>query len=114
MAATRERSVKVRLRNQSHVLYRMYGPDRRLLYIGLTTNLEDRLADHRSMKRWWREVATIELEHFSTRPEAVEAERRAIIDEVPEYNVTNGYAPAVSLHPKPARRRRPSSVEAGE
>jgi hypothetical protein len=97
--------VAVRLRNKSHALYCMYGPERRLLYIGLTTNLEDRLADHRSMKRWWEDVATIEIEHFPTRAGAVEAERRAIIDEVPQWNVTNGYAPAEGAHPRPPAHR---------
>lgn len=101
----------VRLRNKSHALYRMYGPERRLLYIGLTTNLEDRLADHRSMKRWWEDVVTIEIEHFPTRAGAVEAERRAIIDEVPEHNVTNGYAAPSGWRPKAPARRRTSPEE---
>jgi excinuclease UvrABC nuclease subunit len=100
-------SVAVRLGSKPHVLYRMYDPERRLLYVGLTTNLEDRLADHRSMKRWWRDVATIELEHFPTREGAVEAERRAIIDDVPEYNVTNGYAEPNGYHWRPAAHQRP-------
>lgn len=88
-----------RLENRANVLYRMYDAKDGLLYIGITTNLEDRMADHRGFKGWWREVSTIKLEHFPTRSSAEDAERLAIETEVPRWNVRHGVSPAERLAP---------------
>lgn len=94
MTVPAPRSRTHRLENRANVLYRMYDADGVLLYIGITTNLEDRLADHRGFKGWWREVSTIKLEHFPTRSSAEDAERLAIETEVPRWNVRHGVSPA--------------------
>jgi hypothetical protein len=79
-----------RLEHRQNVLYRMFNADDVLLYVGITTNLEDRLADHRIFKGWWRDVVTIRLEHFGTRSEAEAAEILAIDTEHPLWNVRHG------------------------
>lgn len=79
------------LTKRPHVLYRMYDAARQLLYVGLTTNIEDRIADHRGAKYWWARVATIELERFASRPAVEKAERAAIKTERPLFNVRHGY-----------------------
>jgi len=65
-------------------LYRLWGPDRRLVYIGVS---RCRLKAHR--KRWDSRVWTYATweEHVSV-PAMLDAEREAIIDEAPPLNVT--------------------------
>jgi predicted GIY-YIG superfamily endonuclease len=79
------------------VLYRMYDSARRLLYVGITTNVEDRLADHRGMKSWWADVASIELQHFTSREAVEAAELDAIRTEEPVFNVRHGTRPATTF-----------------
>lgn len=69
-------------------IYRMFNAGGALLYVGQTGNLPTRLDTHRSKKPWWTEVASITVEHFVSRDAALDAERRAILRESPEYNVT--------------------------
>jgi transcriptional regulator with XRE-family HTH domain/predicted GIY-YIG superfamily endonuclease len=77
----------------SHVLYRMFDADNRLLYVGLTNNPKDRFGSHRSAKHWWSGVATITLETFSTPQELVAAERAAIENEKPLHNILHNQKP---------------------
>ncbi|WP_443067521.1 GIY-YIG nuclease family protein [Streptomyces sp. NBC_01426] len=37
-------------------MYRLYDAEGRLLYVGITMNLQQRLADHRRQKFWWHLV----------------------------------------------------------
>lgn len=78
-------------------LYRMYDTRGRLLYVGITGRLPDRLGQHQDGKPWWVEVESIRVEHFETREEASIAEITAIVNEGPEYNVAhavNGGTPS--------------------
>lgn len=70
-----------------HVLYRMFAADDALLYVGITLRPVDRLRHHSKDKQWWSEVATIRLESFPSRESLEAAERTAIADESPRYNV---------------------------
>lgn len=69
-----------------HAVYRMRDAQGILLYIGRTGNAGRRFGDHAS-KRWFPLVATITMEWFPTEAAAVLAERRAIQQEYPRYNV---------------------------
>jgi predicted GIY-YIG superfamily endonuclease len=40
------------LDSRPHVVYRMYGPERELLYVGITLNVEGRIQAHRDGKEW--------------------------------------------------------------
>jgi hypothetical protein len=71
------------------VLYRCYGPDEALLYVGITLDPAARLTTHNREKAWWSEVATIELEHFDSREAVEKAECVAIAQERPKYNVVH-------------------------
>jgi hypothetical protein len=78
----------------SHVLYRFYDADCVLLYIGITKNPPARFDGHRRDKPWWTEVADIKLTQYPDRESVLEAERQAIIDEKPAWNVVyNGRRP---------------------
>lgn len=67
-------------------LYRAYDLDGRLLYVGITKNLEGRLTRHRYKSEWWQHVAAISHQEFATRSEAFRAESVVIRDEDPIYN----------------------------
>lgn len=70
-------------------LYRLFSADNQLLYVGVAGNPGRRFEQHAGEKPWWGEVAITELEHFATREEALAAERVAIRDEAPLYNVVH-------------------------
>lgn len=72
-------------KNQKTTLYRIYGANKRLLYIGISDNFENRMNNH-SEKFWWREVRNIETVSFATRESASNAEIEAIRSESPKYN----------------------------
>jgi len=67
-------------------VYRIYGADDCLLYVGMTGDLRKRFADHAS-QRWFLLAETIRVEWFATEATAREAERRAIRSEHPRRNI---------------------------
>jgi predicted GIY-YIG superfamily endonuclease len=67
------------------VLYRFFDAEDRLLYVGITCHLPRRLSEHQR-KRWTDDAARVELERFTTREEALAAERAAIQTEHPSVN----------------------------
>jgi len=73
--------------NPRQVLYRMFDADDALLYVGVSMNVAQRFAAHRSDKQWWGDIARITLSHFATRREVLVAEATAIREERPLYNV---------------------------
>lgn len=74
-------------------LYRIFGADDELLYIGVAWNLGYRFATHQR-KPWWPEVRRLTFEVHSDRNAALRAETLAIAEENPKYNI---------LRPKLAR-----------
>ncbi len=69
------------------VLYRFYGTDDALLYVGLTRDPSRRLARHAGDKSWWTDVARVEFSHFGSLQELRDAEREAITTEKPLHNI---------------------------
>lgn len=69
------------------VLYRHFSADGVLLYVGISGRVWVRNDEHLWLSGWFSEVSQITLERFSTRAEAVEAEREAILNEKPRFNV---------------------------
>ncbi len=70
----------------SHDVYRHFADDGALLYVGVSLSAVMRLYDHRQSK-WWGKIAKVTIEKYQTREEAFRAEKRAIIDEAPQYNL---------------------------
>lgn len=68
-------------------LYRFYDSDNTLLYVGVTVDLERRLAEHLNEKHWYTDMERIKVEHFPSRYAAESAEKRAIRQEFPLHNV---------------------------
>ena len=67
-------------------MYRLFGTDGRLLYIGVTAQPEKRWRQHAGEKIWWDDVADIRMERYPDRACALLAEQAAIIEEKPRYN----------------------------
>ena len=68
-------------------VYRHFGADGRLLYVGCTGNPVQRTALHASQTPWFRQIVRIEIEWFETGAEAIAAELEAIRTENPPFNV---------------------------
>jgi predicted GIY-YIG superfamily endonuclease len=73
---------------EPHTVYRLLGQHDRLLYIGCTINLDNRLGQHRN-KPWRPEVVRVVSDVYPDRATAHEAERNAIRAECPRYNQTS-------------------------
>jgi predicted GIY-YIG superfamily endonuclease len=80
-------------RGERTALYRLYDADDRLLYVGVTRDVDRRLAAHRNDKPWWPQVARRSVEWFDERGDAAKAETQAIRSETPAYNIVDYSAP---------------------
>ena len=67
-------------------LYRFFGQDNQLLYIGISINAYNRYKGHLQTKTWMDEVVSITLEPHINRREVEQAEIEAIRSENPKYN----------------------------
>lgn len=69
------------------VMYRAFDEDDRLIYIGASKDLPQRFALHR-VRSWWADlVARVQVQVFSTMDAAFAAEKAAIQEERPAFNV---------------------------
>jgi len=94
-------------------LYRLFGADDRLLYVGITGNLGSRLVQHAGTKDWWPEVTRKTALLYPSRAEAQQAEMAAIRDEGPQHNVQCAIAP-IRLAKRAKGRPRPVAPELPE
>lgn len=69
-----------------YYVYRLFGADGELLYVGSSNSVPDRLSVHRS-KPWGGDIASWRVETFPSRRDALAAEAKAIGDEGPLHNV---------------------------
>lgn len=95
-------------------LYRLFGADGSLLYVGIAGNPGRRFEQHSKDKPWWSDVASVRLEHFPDRALAVAAEAMAIRVECPIHNVIHNRGRAVpppNGEAMPEDRDRLSSVD---
>jgi prevent-host-death family protein len=72
--------------NQPTALYRLFSAAGRLLYVGISSNPDERLKQHASTAPWWKEVASHAVERHPDRAAAAAAELEAIKTEGPQYN----------------------------
>lgn len=68
-------------------VYRFYGDEGQLLYVGRTAYPSSRFANHRKTKDWFADVADIDVSWHESFAEAAAEEVRAIRNEDPKYNV---------------------------
>lgn len=68
------------------IVYRCFGSDGGLLYIGCTIAKSSRFRAHERLTKWWSEVTKIETVEYAEVTGARVAERHAIRTEHPRYN----------------------------
>ena len=68
-------------------LYRHYNTTGILLYVGISISAIKRLSEHAVQSRWFNQIAVIKIEKFETRKEAQLAEKQAIEQESPLFNI---------------------------
>jgi predicted GIY-YIG superfamily endonuclease len=68
-------------------LYRHFNNEGALLYVGISLNALNRLGQHKDHSHWFATISRVEIENFSTREDALEAEALAIHDEKPLHNI---------------------------
>jgi predicted GIY-YIG superfamily endonuclease len=70
-------------------VYRLFDAGGTLIYVGSTADLDQRMSQHRSARRWWPQVdpARTTVVWFATRAEAEAAEVSAIRAERPVHNI---------------------------
>lgn len=87
-------------------LYRFFGKNDELIYIGITNSIPRRFDQHETGKPWFTEAARITVEHHPNRGAALAAEKAAIIEERPKYNIQHnrrGREKAAARGAKPGR-----------
>lgn len=72
---------------QPTYLYRHFNQEGALLYVGVSLSVVHRLAQHKDHSHWYRSITRIDIKEFSTRREALIAERDAIKQEKPLHNI---------------------------
>jgi hypothetical protein len=70
-------------------LYRHFGPDGDLLYVGISLHPLERHKQHVKGAAWMKNIYQIIIEPFATREEALAAEELAIRTEYPKFNSTH-------------------------
>lgn len=70
-------------------LYRHFDSSGKLLYVGISLSALNRLGQHAEHAGWFGDIATVRIEHFPSREEALQAERMAIISERPVCNIVH-------------------------
>lgn len=75
------------------VLYRLYGENDVLLYVGISGRWLTRMKQHSKDKPWFDDVASVRIERFCSKSEALAAERAAIHAEHPKHNIAHNTEP---------------------
>ena len=68
-------------------LYRHFDAEGKLLYVGISLQAINRLAQHRDNAHWFSNIRDVKIEVFESRQDALAAERKAILEENPSHNI---------------------------
>ena len=74
-------------------LYRHWGEDGSLLYVGISCNVGVRTSQHAKAASWFYLVRNITVDNFPDRQAAMTAEAVAIFNEKPKYNIVRPSIP---------------------
>ncbi len=86
-------------------LYRHFSSDKELLYVGISVDGYARTKAHHRHSAWFPQVAEITIEHLETRESAINAEKIAIAQERPKFNVMHN-RPRFVANEKPDNSKR--------
>ena len=71
----------------SSYLYRHFNVVNQLLYVGVTASPGSRIHEHAANSGWFDKISNITIERYDTKDLALAAERLAIENESPKYNI---------------------------
>lgn len=71
------------------VLYRAYDANNTLLYIGISSQAFARFDQHSHTSQWLPSCPYVTLEHYRHRNDALKAEKAAIKNENPKFNLVH-------------------------
>ena len=95
-------------------LYRMYGRNNQLLYVGISGHAGQRADQHAADKPWWPQVVRIEVEHLNCdRDQLLAYEKRCIKTERPLHNIQHN-TPEFYTEPLPTVANHEAPHELGE
>jgi hypothetical protein len=69
-------------------LYRLFGEDNALLYVGISDTFGRRWHEHAHSQPWWLEVRRQSIDWYPSRQDAEDGEAEAVKNEHPQHNVT--------------------------
>lgn len=69
-----------------HDVYVHLDAGNAVLYVGISLTLAERTGHHRANSGWWRQVATIRVEHLPSREAALAREAELIVELRPLHN----------------------------
>ena len=75
------------LKKMNTQLYRHFDSENKLLYVGISLSTFARLSQHKDHSEWFKKIARVSIEHFETRQDAMAAEKKAIKNEDPMFNI---------------------------
>ncbi|QGZ53336.1 hypothetical protein GPZ77_34465 (plasmid) [Streptomyces sp. QHH-9511] len=67
-------------------VYRFWDADDRLLYLGMTHDIDERWKTHERLQPWWLDVVKRNVTWYETRSEAAAVEKAALLAEDPKYD----------------------------
>ena len=70
-------------------LYRHFDAAGTLLYVGVSISALNRLMGHKEKAHWYWTIARMDVANYETRQASLDAERRAIVEEKPLFNITH-------------------------
>src|SRR3990172_1752243 len=91
-------------------LYRHFDRDGKLLYIGVSLSVIGRLGCHKQNSHWFKKIAHIDIDQYSSKEAALIAEKLAIKKENPLHNIEHKIVYASHLEKLLASRRKKKRV----
>lgn len=73
--------------NKDNYLYRHFDGEGNLLYVGISIDPIKRLKDHSVAAHWFSKIKSVTIEEFESRNLVIDAEKNAIKNENPIYNI---------------------------
>ena len=89
------------------VVYRLFDVADRLLYVGVSNQIGQRLTQHEAEKSWWPDVARMTVQRCPDRAAALAAEAEAIRSENPVHNIRGRDATVSPIRTDPKRQQAP-------
>jgi len=93
------------LSQKPYALYRCFDKDKNLIYIGISASVLARLSQHSHQSHWFSELVYVKIEKFDSLCDAAYAEKNAIKNEHPQFNIVYNRPQKIKIQSKRSKRR---------